>query len=103
MDVNDDVGVLNKCGVWAFFASRLAPTMGLGAFGRDWSTARPSSLARQLPQGVEYIWQGLVGCETVIASRLAPTIGLRYIWQRLVGRQTVIASRASSYNRIGEH
>jgi len=26
MDVNDDAGCLNQCGVWAFFASKLAPT-----------------------------------------------------------------------------
>jgi hypothetical protein len=28
MDVNDDAGCLNACGVPAFFASRLAPTEG---------------------------------------------------------------------------
>jgi hypothetical protein len=26
MDVNDDAGCLNQRGVWAFFASKLAPT-----------------------------------------------------------------------------
>ena len=26
MDVNDEMGRLEECGVWAFFASKLAPT-----------------------------------------------------------------------------
>ncbi|WP_392890703.1 hypothetical protein ACF6ZU_04490 [Pseudomonas migulae] len=28
MDVNDNAGCLDECGVWAFFASKLAPTGG---------------------------------------------------------------------------
>jgi hypothetical protein len=34
MDVNDDTGCLDKRSVWALFASRLAPTRGLGSHGQ---------------------------------------------------------------------
>ncbi len=51
MVVNDDVPCLDDQGVWAFFASRLAPAMGLMAYGGGLLAGRSSSLASQLPQG----------------------------------------------------
>ncbi len=36
MDVNDDAGCLDARVVWAFFASRLAPTIGSGGGGGAW-------------------------------------------------------------------
>ncbi len=33
MDVNDDAGCLSARGVWAFFASELAPTEGVSYIG----------------------------------------------------------------------
>ncbi|MNV65823.1 hypothetical protein D3C71_1585440 [compost metagenome] len=52
MDINDNVPYLNDRVVRAFFASRLAPTVGLGTSGRDWLAVRPPSPAGWLPQGI---------------------------------------------------
>ena len=58
----------------AVIASRLASTMDRCTSDGDWSVVRPSSLASQLPQGMRYTCQELVGFQAVIASRLASTM-----------------------------
>ncbi|MVV51233.1 hypothetical protein EJA72_23760 [Pseudomonas sp. PB120] len=51
MDVNDNATCLDGRGVWAFIASRLAPTFDWGVAERDQSAIRPPSPAGWLPQG----------------------------------------------------
>ena len=50
MEVNDDAGSLTPRGALGFFASKLAPTVELSTFERNWSAGRTPSLASQLPQ-----------------------------------------------------
>ena len=64
------VTVLNGAGWTVVIASRLAPTMGLGAFS----------------------WK-MVGCQAAFASKPAPTIGMGVVRWRVVGSQVAIASR----------
>jgi hypothetical protein len=83
----------------AVFAGRLAPTVGLGASGRDWLAVRPPSRASSLPQGdwvhlgeigwlsgrhrwqassrswIGCIWERLVGWQAVFAGKPGPTVG----------------------------
>ena len=50
--VNDDAGNLDDRRAWAFFASKLAPTVIDGAVSASTSsTEKPLSQASQLPQG----------------------------------------------------
>ncbi|EZP32926.1 hypothetical protein BW33_01193 [Pseudomonas sp. RIT288] len=102
----------------AVFASRLAPTVGMGQSVGDWSAGRPSSRAGSLlqldwvsqleigrlsgrlrGQARSYNWMGavswrLVGCQAVFASRLAPTVE----WGQSVGNWSAVrpSSRAGS-------
>src|SRR5476649_202915 len=105
-------------------ASRLAPTIGPSASGRDWLAVRPPSQASQLPQldrvhpreigwllgrhrrqasshnWTEYIRGRLVGCQVAIASKLSSYNWAECIRGRLVGWQAAFAGKPRSY-RLG--
>jgi hypothetical protein len=49
MDVNDNESCLNDEVVRTFFASRLAPTIGLGTFTRIWSAVSPPIASKLAP------------------------------------------------------
>jgi len=58
------------------FASRLAPTIGLGTTSRNRQTVRPPSRAGSLLQFDRVPPQKQAGSQAAFASKLAPTIGL---------------------------
>jgi hypothetical protein len=76
----------------AVFASKLAPTVGLGVFKKKSVGSQAAIAGKPAPTGIEYIAQISVGCQADIAGKPAPT-GIEYIAQISVGCQAAIAGK----------
>src|SRR5471032_2505905 len=80
-------------GCQAVFAGKPAPTVGLGASGRDWSAVRPPSLASQLPQ-LDWVHQEEIGRLSGRLRRQASSHRWTgCIWGRLIGYQAAFAGK----------